>query len=123
VSSTLTLTPWRLRYAHKDPTVVSRWLRTVADASETAFKGGMRGYPPASNSGQYPAVRSGRLRGSISTNVDADRMEVGSNAPYSIYLRLGTSRMRRRKMSDDAIKEGLDASKGRLGHWVTWSRL
>lgn len=48
-------------------------------------------------------------------------MTIGTNRPYSIFLRMGTSRMARRKMSDDALKEGMRAA-GRMGRWVEWAR-
>ncbi|MGY3615668.1 hypothetical protein [Bradyrhizobium sp. USDA 10063] len=117
---TLEFTPWRPFYARKNDAEIQSWLQRVAKASEQAFKGGMGNYPPASAPGAWPNIRTGRLKGSIRTEVTNDSMTIGSNMPYSIYLRNGTSRMARRKMSDDALKEGMSA--GRLGHWVEWSR-
>jgi hypothetical protein len=65
--------------------------------------------------------RTGGLLGSIRTEVSASEMTIGTNQPYSIFLRQGTSRMGgRRKMSDDALKEGMQGA--RLGKWVEWSR-
>jgi phage gpG-like protein len=113
--------PWRTFRAKKDAGTIRSWLRKVADASESAFKKGMPGSPPSSP-GQYPAVRTGRLKGSIRTVVSSDEMTIGTNMHYSIYLRRGTRKMARRKMSDDALKEGLEKARGRLGHWVEWSR-
>jgi hypothetical protein len=45
---------------------------------------------------------------------------IGTNVPYSMYLRRGTTRMQRRKMSDNAMKEGVKA--GRLGRWMEWAK-
>jgi phage gpG-like protein len=112
--------PWGTFHARKRPQEIRRWLRAVADASEKVFKK-MSKYPPASTPGQFPAVRTGRLRASIRTVVSDKSMTIGTSMPYSIFLRMGTSKMARRKMSDDALKEGMHA--GRLGHWVEWSRL
>lgn len=113
-------TPWRTFYARKKPDAIRRWLKSVGDASVAAFKN-MGHYPPASTPSQYPAIRSGKLRASIGTRVTDSEMTIGSNMFYSIFLREGTRRMARRKMSDDALKEGM-RSAGRLNHWVEWSR-
>lgn len=112
--------PWRTFHAVKRPDVVQTWLQGVADRSKQAFVGGMGSYPPASSPGAWPNVRSGGLRGSVSTEVTSTEATVGSNMFYSIFLRAGTSKMARRKMSDDALKEGMEGA--RLGHWVEWSR-
>jgi hypothetical protein len=65
--------------------------------------------------------RSGGMLGSIQTEVGANKMTIGTSQPYSLFLREGTRRMGgRRKMSDDALKEGM--SRARLGKWVEWTR-
>ncbi|MGY2987709.1 hypothetical protein [Bradyrhizobium sp. USDA 4508] len=125
VAVRLEFTPWRPFYARKNDEVLN-WLERVAKASEAAFKGGMGRYPPASAPGAWPNVRTGGLMASIRTEVTDDSMTIGSNrtrggAPVSRYLREGTSRMARRKMSDNALQEGMKAS--RLGRWVEWSRV
>lgn len=119
---TIEFKPWRPFLARKRSDVVNRWLRAVGDASVKAFTGGMGSYPPASAPGDWPAVRSGKLQSSVRAEVTNDSMTVGSNQPYSIYLRMGTRKMARRKMSDDALKEGMRAAGGRLNRWVEWSR-
>jgi phage gpG-like protein len=117
----LQFTPWRPFLARKNNSEIRSWLERVAKASEAAFKGGMGHYPPASAPGAWPNIRTGNLRSSIRTEVTNDSMTIGSNMRYSRFLREGTSRMARRKMSDDALKAGMSA--GRLGHWVQWSRV
>lgn len=112
-------TPWNSFMARKRPLVIKKWLRDVADASDAAFKN-MKQYPPASTPGEYPAIRTGKLRASIRTVVTANSATIGSNMRYSIFLRRGTSRMARRKMSDNALREGV--AKSRLGHWVEFVR-
>lgn len=119
MSITIEFTPWSSFRARKKPEEIRRWLRAVADASEEAFKN-MDKYPPASSPGEYPARRTSNLYRSIKTLVTSDSMTIGSNMPYSIYLRRGTSRMQRRNMSDTALKEGI--RKGRLHRWVEWTR-
>jgi len=112
---------WAPFEAKKDQAAFRRWLKVVAEEATKAFKK-MGSYPPASTSGQYPAVRSGRLRGSIATQVTDTMVLIGSHMPYSGYLRTGTRRMARRKMSDNALQEGMAAAKKRADKWVGWSR-
>lgn len=118
----MTFTPWNEFEAVKKPAVIRTWLQGIAKASEQAFRAGAsRAYPPASAPGAWPARRSGGLLGSIQTEVTADSVTIGTNQPYSGYLRHGTSRMARRKMSDDAMREG--QFRARLGRWVEWQRI
>jgi len=112
---------WAPFKAKLDKRTFNRFLKVVAEESEKAFKSGMKGYPPASKPGRYPSVRTGRLRASIQTNVTADMVVVSTHMPYSGFLRHGTSKMKRRKMSDNALKEGIAAAKKRAGKWVGWT--
>lgn len=118
--------PWHSFRARKRTDVIRSWLQRVADASEGAFrKGASRQWPGGSARGsapgEWPMRRTGGLLGSIRTVVTANSMTIGTNQPYSIFLRQGTSRMGgRRKMSDDALQEGMRGA--RLGKWVEWSR-
>jgi phage gpG-like protein len=54
-------------------------------------------HPPPSVPGSGPAVRTGRLRSSISWRVEADGIglyaDVGSAVEYAGYVELGTDRM------------------------------
>jgi len=113
---------WAPFWATRDAAAFRRWLQVVAEESTKAFKGGMKQFPPASKARQYPSVRTGRLRASISTQITNDSVTIGTHMPYSGYLRYGTSRMSRRKMSDNALKEGMAAAKKRAGKWVGWSK-
>jgi phage gpG-like protein len=80
----------------------------------------MGNYPPASSPGAWPNNRTGRLNKSIRFVATDHDVTIGTNMPYSLFLRTGTKRMARRKMSDNALKEGMQHS--RLGRWVEWSR-
>jgi len=80
----------------------------------------MGSYPPASAPGAWPNSRTGRLKSSIRSVVTSDSVTIGTSMPYSGFLRSGTSKMARRKMSDNALEEGVKA--GRLGRWVEWTR-
>lgn len=110
---------WAPFHAKYDKRAFKRWLQIVARESEKAFKK-MKGYPPASSPGEYPAVRTGRLRASIQTRVTENAVEIGTNMPYSMYLRQGTRRMQRRKMSDNALQEGIASAKRLSKKWVGW---
>ena len=125
MSIEIKFTPWRPFRARKDSKVVKRWLKSIGDAGVQAFKAGMKGYPPASAGGAWPHSRTGRLKGTIRSEVGGggsfvDQVTIGTSMPYSKFLREGTRKMERRKMSDDALKEGM--KKARLGRWVEWSR-
>jgi hypothetical protein len=123
---TIQFTPWSPFYARKRSDAIQRWLDEVGKASVRIFKASASGgYPPASAPGAWPHRRSGTLLGTINYEVGGMQVTVGSNAyrggaPYSLYLREGTSRMARRKMSDDALKAGMKSA--HLGRWVEWSR-
>ncbi len=113
-------TPWAPFHARKDPNAIHRWLDAIGTASEEAFRNGMGQYPGPSAPGAWPNSRTGNLRRTIRSEVTVDEVTVGTSMHYSFYLRGGTSKMARRKMSDDALKEGIAKSQGALGRWVQW---
>jgi hypothetical protein len=126
--------PWGSFRAVKDEAVLRRFLRGAADESEDAFKKGMqskkhgkiynrRGRRHQSSApGEYPAIESGRLFASIDTRVDARSMEIGTSMFYSKWLRGGSRIMERRKMSDNALQEGVPRARHLLKGWATWKR-
>ena len=120
MSISIEFVPWNRFRARKKDAEIKRWMKAIGDASVDAFKSGMGEYPPASAPGAWPNRRSGRLRASVRSVVTSQSVTVGTSMPYSGFLRSGTSKMARRKMSDNALKEGMKA--GRLRHWVEWSR-
>lgn len=113
----ITFRTWRQFYAHSDERVKLRFMKQVAQGAEDYFKremvtakhgvvyykGGKRHQASAPN--EFPANETGRLRASISSRYNTREASVGSNVPYSRWLRDGTKFMQRRKMSDDALKE------------------
>ena len=124
-SMELSLKPWRRFRAEKDDAVIRRWLGDVAEKSEEAFRKGIDRtgrFPPASRPGQYPAIRSGALKGSISSTSDSDSATVGSGVFYAVFLRTGTRKMARRAMSDNALREGSEGARGSLRGWAKWTR-
>jgi hypothetical protein len=122
MSIEITFQPWGHFRAVKDNSSIQAWLDSIGEAAEAAFRGGMGSYPPASAPGAWPNTRSGGLIGSIAHETTSNSVTIGTSMPYSGFLRSGTSRMARRKMSDNALQEGMKAGAGRLGHWVHWSR-
>lgn len=61
----------------------------------------------ASAPGQFPANDYGLLRKSIRSETTKDSATVGSNMPYSLFLRDGTVNMAPRKMSKEALGIGI----------------
>ena len=112
--------PWRPFHATGDKAELQRWLHAVGQAGTEAFRSGMGQYPPASAPGAWPNSRSGRLKGSIRYTVANDTVTISTNMPYSGFLRSGTRKMARRKMSDNAMEEGERAA-GRLKNWAHWA--
>jgi len=126
VSITIEFTPWGRFRARQNKTEIRGWLRRVGQAGTEAFRSGMGKYPPASTPGAWPNSRTGLLRSTIKYQVGGGgsfeyNVTIGTGAPYSMFLRSGTSRMARRKMSDNALSEGVRKA-GRLGHWAEWVR-
>lgn len=125
VDVSLVLMPWGRFRADMDERVKRAWLATVAQESRKAFMSGTgRKFPPASRAGAWPKMRTGALRRSIKSEVHGDsEVIVSTSRPYSGYLRHGTSKMGRRKMSDTALEIGVEKAEGRMAHWARWQRL
>lgn len=127
MSITIQFVPWAYFRAVKDDSSIRAWLDAIGEAGVAAFKGGMGGGPGHSAPGAWPNSQTGTLMGTIDHETTSDSVTIGTNRmraghPVSLYLRHGTSRMSRRKMSDNAMQEGQRAAGGRLGQWVHWSR-
>ena len=105
-------------------------LREIGEASVKAFRAGSNsagGGPvneksgnDASKPGQFPAIQSGKLISSLEYQVSGDKLEVGTKAFYAIYLRGGTRKMARRKMSQDALRAGMAAHRSTKRAWAKW---
>jgi len=121
MSFTIEFSPWGRFHARKKQEEIRRWMQAIGDAGTRAFRSGMGNYPPASSDGAWPHSRTGRLKATIRSVITNESVTIGTSAPYSGFLRRGTSKMARRKMSDDALEEGMRA--GKLGRWVEWSKV
>jgi phage gpG-like protein len=77
--------------------LVRRAIRVEAAAKQNASQPPRAGPGSGSEPGHGPAVRTGRLRGSITWRLGADAIspyvDIGSNVSYSIFVEIGTSRM------------------------------
>ena len=120
MSITIEFRPWSKFRAKKDTTTIKRWLKGIGESSENAFRSGMGGGGSPSSPGAWPNSQTGRLKGSIDSKVTANSVTIGTGTHYSGYLRSGTSKMSRRKMSDNALREGMRGA--RLGRWCEWTR-
>ena len=114
--------PWGQFHARKKREEIHRWLWGIGFAGSEAFRSGMKQGSRTNRSapGEWPHSQTGRLKGSIHFEATDSSVTIGTSMPYSGFLRSGTSKMARRKMSDNALKEGMEHS--RLGRWVEWSR-
>lgn len=132
----ITFKPWRPFVALRDRTVDRRFLTRAGEMAKRHFADGMNGshsgrtyirpggrVHQASAPGEFPAKDSGALLKSIGTEVTATYMRVGTNMPYSIYLRYGTSKMAPRKMSKEALTETWHNAEYLLKGWIRWQRL
>lgn len=142
----ITFVPWRQFSAIKDRALISAWLRKSAQTTHRVFgarmeasRGGrlythefrtingrsvpmrnlLRARPHrASAPGAFAAVDKGLLRRSIREVVTQDQFEIGTNTHYAKYLKDGTKRMKKRKMSKEALLE----AKSRFGHIGTFAK-
>lgn len=133
-----TFIPWGAFRAFRNKRVTTAFLKDVAKTSYDILRQGIlnppktgriyrrkRGMHQASvniSEAEYPANETGALYRSADWTATANKAEIGTDMYYSKYLREGTKRMERRKMSDNAMKEGIDKARGRLGHWAEWKR-
>lgn len=128
--------PWRKFHARFDKDRVQSFVEEAADEAESVFIQGMAGrhtgrvrrkkrgggQHQASRAGEYPATDTGELEQSIKTRVRRMAFRIGTSAPYAIYLRTGTSRMKRRKMSDNALQTSVSRTRRRLRGFAKFKR-
>lgn len=133
MSLTINFTGWRNFTARINQPVIKRFLVVTGKESEKAFKRGIaspkagRTYTGnsgrrirASAPGQYPAKDTGNLEASIKTVLRPLDVTIGTTMYYARFLREGTRFMARRKMSDNALQEGIKAARPKLKGFVTW---
>jgi len=136
----LEFTPWKRFDAFHDKNAVRRFLRTAADVVLDHLKKGLRNPPKTGRkyfgrskrmvqastglraAAEYPARDTGDLLKSADKRVDQTQFEVGTGMYYSRFLREGTRKMVRRKMSDTALTESLPQLREKLGRFAYWKR-
>jgi phage gpG-like protein len=124
--------PWRRFWAKRDKTVDRRFLDALGHEAEDRFRAGMAlpksgvKYPNlprrSSRAGEFPANQFGPLIRSIASDATATDVTVGSNMPYSLWLRTGTRKMQARKMAPEALDEAIPRVRSMLKGFVTWQR-
>jgi hypothetical protein len=72
----------------------------------------------ASAPGEYPARRTGALSKSIRSHVGGAEATIGTTIFYGRFLRKGTSKMKRRKMSDTALATAVPVALKRAGRFA-----
>lgn len=124
-------TPWREFRARRDFLATKRFLDLIGrETAKTlrneilspAKSGRMYGSHRASAPGEYPANETGRLVRSIKTRAAPNQVSIGTTIHYGRWLADGTSRMGKRKMSQQALEETLPRIWGRLGRFADWAR-
>jgi hypothetical protein len=127
--------PWSYFSLGKQPEVVKNWLASVKTKSHKIFSDGMRGPHSGriairqngelflrSTPSEYPAVDSGALIASLKGRQTATEVIIGTNVAHSLALREGLGGIARRKMSDNAIREGAAQAAPTSRGWVAWQR-
>jgi hypothetical protein len=125
----LAFEPWRGLTVYRDIDAQRAMLADVARIGRRHMQAGMKGPHTGRTytlrNGQrhtasvdqtrreYPAVRTGSLLRSIGTETNATEAKIGTRKSYARYLRTGTIKMKRRRMSDTALHFGAKAAWGR----------
>jgi hypothetical protein len=105
-------TAWAPLSVRKNEFAVQQWLGHCGEAIKAKFVGGLHGGHSgrwygihlASAPGEYPAFWKGMLEAQTSVTLSLGQVEVGSTAPHARFL-MGTRKMAKRKMFDNAIQE------------------
>lgn len=127
--------PWKKFTARMEQRQISQFLNFAADQTKEKFKDGVlnekktgrryarRGrYHTASSAGQFPAKDSGTLLRSVKKRVTSRDATVGTTVFYGRYLAEGTRKMKKRKMSGDAMRLAMPRIKSRVFRWAAWKK-
>lgn len=129
-------TPWRKFVAFRDHRVTAEFMRQTAKEFEEEYKKAIRNPPKTGRMyrrrgkmhqasrplSEYPANDTGRLQNSAKGQSTATSATVGTTMFYGKFLREGTRRMARRKMSDNIVKANTPRALARLRGWIVWKR-
>lgn len=115
----LIFTGWRAFMAIRDKAVTDAYLRRIGATAEGEFKRGIAspksgriyrrrgGSHQASAPGEFPARDSGAHLATVGHKVGPAEVTVGSGMFYAKFLRNGTRKMAKRKMSQDALSNAV----------------
>jgi phage gpG-like protein len=129
-------TPWRRIFAYRDRRVTSAFMREAAKEFSDAYREAInsppktgriyrrkRGLHQASKGlVEYPATDTGKLAASVTPESTPERATTGTTMFYGKFLRTGTRKMARRKMSDNIVRANTPRILARLRGWVVWRR-
>jgi hypothetical protein len=126
---------WKLRPATKSRSEITKWLQRVKNDALSIFRRGLYSGPhsgrlyarrggrvhQASAAGECPANDTGALGRSLKAMSNQERVDIGTGVHYAQYLRTGTGRMRRRKMSDTALQQAARDQRGTV-RFAVWGK-
>lgn len=129
-------TGWKLRAEYRAE-VVKKGLRRVGEDATGEFRRGLLNGPHTGRiyrraggkkhqasinraQREYPASDTGALLKSLSYRLGAMSVRIGTEMPYSKWLRTGTRRMARRRMSDHALRAA--RSPEHFKGWARWKK-
>jgi hypothetical protein len=130
-------TPWRNFMAWRDRKVTTDFMRRTAKEVEKEYRDAIINPPKTGRMynrrgkrhqaskpySEYPANETGRLAASVKSDSDAHSLTVGTTMYYGKFLREGTRKMARRKMSDNALRMCVPRALARLRGWVVWKNV
>lgn len=131
--------PWDAFGANLDRKTIRNWLTEVRKEARRVFTEGLRQGPHtgriyARANGrfhqasinrarqEFPANDSGRLLASMKDRQTVDTAVIGTNTYYAIFLRMGTSKMRARRMSKEAMLAGAKEAQPHSKGWVKYRK-
>lgn len=95
---------------HIDDAVIAAYIESRLNDARNTFITSMGSGPSYSAPGQYPHQQSGRLAGSVDTQMSGEREgQLFSDLDYAAYLTDGTTHMAPRRMLGDAMDEVMAA--------------
>lgn len=71
---------------------------------------------------EFPHSDSGKLLASMRDRQTRDSAAIGTNVEHSLYLRQGTSKMKRRRMSVEALRDGAMLAKPASTGWMKFKK-
>lgn len=130
-------TPWRRFLAFRDRGVTSRFLNDAAKDLAKEYKKAIQSPPKTGRFyrrkhglhqasrpyTEYPANDTGALARSVTPTSDSDSATIGTTMFYGKFLREGTRKMGRRKMSDNIVRDNTPRILARLRGWVVFRRI